>query len=226
LNRRAEWTAAANSVLAGGDQVVVAGDRDGVLWQDNIGDSDGLYGVEPVLTLTGAQTVRLLTASAAGLPTSGDGIKGTPFIVLYANGTVAYGKAASGTSTTITPCVDLAVAPAAGDQVVLGGIHGWARTGFFALTDVEQTTLRDVVVPVVKIASGDFHLSAAYDSGTFALPSTGWTIGDFTATKPREFNVQKPGYVHAIQIQTFKPGPAWTIRPLTFVFHGRERDSS
>lgn len=213
--KRSEFTAAMNGTLPGGGQFILSGDREGNLWHVDIGESDGFYGAEAVATLTGAQTVRSLTASGASWATTGDACKGMPFILLYANGTtVAYGKVASNTGTNIVPAEDLATAPAAGDQLILGGIGWQAKSGFTTLgEEYRQKILRSVTIRHAPTTRGEYYLSLAVDNGSLAVPAVGTGIGSLTDAdgKVRHF-LQYPGDTHSISLRSFKPGGRAVLR--------------
>lgn len=223
--KRAEWTDAAPITLPSGEQAILAGDREGYLWHAEIGESDGFYGTEPVQTLTGAQTVRALTVTGTPYSTSGDGEKGKPFIVLYADGvTVAYGKVGSNTSSVITPAEDLDTAPAAGDQIILGGIDAWARSGYPSFgEEYRKKLLKSVTLRHAPISRGTYFFSFAADNGSFTLPPVGTGIGSLSDTtgKVRHFT-QWPGDTHAIQVRRFQPGGRMVIRGGVFELVLRE----
>lgn len=213
--KRAEWTDLATAALPDGTPIKIAGDREGNVWHVEVGESDGFYGAEAVATLTGAQTVRTLTASGASWSTSGDGEKGKPVVVLYADGvTVAYGKVAANTGTTLTLAEDLATAPAASDQVVLGGIAWQAKSGFSTLGEEYDTkTVRSVTVRHAPTTRGEYFLSFAVNGGSYALPPVGTGVGTLSDTdgKTRHF-VQWPGDTHSFNLRGFKPGGRATLR--------------
>jgi hypothetical protein len=226
--KRAEFTDACNATLPGGGQFILTGDRDGNLWHVDIGESDGFYGVEAVQTLTGAQTVRALTASGTPYTTSGDALKGMPFVVLYANGTtVAYGKVASNTNAVITPAEDLDTAPAASDQIIVGAIAAQAQSGFTtAGEEFRQKGLRSVTLRHAPISRGTYFFSFAVNGGLFALPPVGTGIGSLSDTtgKVRHFT-QWPGDTHAINVRRFQPGGRMILRGGVFEFTLREMPS-
>lgn len=213
--KRAEWTALAPAVLPGGGNSILAGDRDGVLWHADIGESDGFYGQEAVATLTGAQTTRVLTCSTASWTTTGDALKGIPIAVLYADAvTVAYGKIASNTGTALTLAEDLSTAPAAGDQVIVGAIHWKARSGFPTFgEEYRKKGLRSVTARHSPTTRGEYFLAFAVDSGSFSLPPVGTGIGSLAQADGKvRHMIQWPGDSHAIQMQGFKPGGRAVLR--------------
>jgi hypothetical protein len=225
LYKRAEWTALTRIVLPGGGQALLSGDRDGNLWHVGIGESDGLYGTEAVRTLSGAQTVRVLTVSGTPFSTSGDGEEGKPVIVLYADGsTVAYGKVASNTSSALTLAEDLATAPSANDQIVLGGIAWQAKSGFTTFGEEYRTkTLRSVTVRHSPTTRGEYFLSFAVNGGSFSLCPVGTSIGSLSEAdgKAKHF-VQWPGDAHAVNLRGFKPGGRAVLRGGVFDLSMRE----
>lgn len=222
LYKRGEWTALSRITLAGGGQALLAGDREGWLWQANVGESDGFYGAEAVQTLTGAQTVRVLTVS--GTPfTTDEG--GKPVIVLYADGvTVAYAKVASSTTSALMLTEDLATAPAANDQVVLGGIGWQAKTGFTTFgEEYRSKTVRSVTLRHAPTTRGAYFLSFAVNGGTFALPPVGTGIGALTEADGKiQHKIQWPGDTHSIQVRGFKPGGRAVLRGGVFDLVVRE----
>ena len=217
LYKRSDITAAANVTLPGGSQGVLLADVLGCAWQDNEGTSDGAYGFEPTQTLTGAQTVRTLTVTGTPFPTTGDGLKGVTVLVVYQDGsTTAWAKIASNTSSAITLCEDLATAPAASDQVVVGAINWRARTGFYSGGEnVVEKQFRDTHVAFAPVSAGEFHYAYAKDGGTLAIPSRGYTYGDATVSAGRRrFRNQTRGMTKADLFQGFQPGPAQTLRSI------------
>lgn len=223
--KRAEWTDSCNATLPGGAPAILSGDREGTLWHVDIGESDGFYGTEAVQTLTGAQTVRTLTVTGTPFSTTGDAEKGKPVLVLYANGTtVAYGKVASNTNAALTLAEDLATAPAAGDQVVVGGIAWQAKSGFPTFgEEYRSKILKSVTVRHAPTTRGEYFFSFATDGGSFNLCPVGTSKGSLTDTdgKVRHFT-QWPGDTHAINLRGFKPGGRATIRGGVFEVVVRE----
>lgn len=215
LYQRAHWTACCQITLPGGGQALLAGDRDGNLWHVGIGTSDGFYGTEAVRTLSGSQTVRVLTVTGTPFSTSGDGEKGKPVVVLYADGaTVAYGKVASNTTSALTLLEDLATAPALSDQIVLGGIAWEAKTGFATLgEEYRKKVIRSVTVRHAPLSRGDYFLAFAVDGGAFRLCPVGTSIGDLTEGDGKvKHKVQWPGDSFALHLRGFKPGSRAVIR--------------
>ena len=222
LNKRAEWTAMAQVTLADGGQGLLAGDRDGYLWHANIGESDGFYGAEAVQTLSGAQTARVLTVSGTPFTTDEDG---KPVIILYADGsTVAYGKVASSTTSALTLAEDLATAPAAGDQIILGGIAWQAKSGFPTFgEEYREKILRSATIRHAPTTRGEYYFSFAVNGGSFALCPVGTSIGDLSQANGKvRHKVQWPGDTHAINLRGFKPGGRAVLRGGVFDFIMRE----
>jgi hypothetical protein len=214
LYKRAEWTAQGVGRLPTGAAFLCGGDREGNLWHASLGESDGFYGQEAVRTLTAA-TVRLLTDSTAAFATSGDGLKGIPGLVLYANGTtVAHFKIASNTGTALTLAEDLATAPAVGDQIVIGGIAWQVKTGFATMSEeYRQKALRALTVRHAPTTRGEYHFSFAVDNGSFQLTPVGTSKGSLSDTDGKvTHKVQWPGDTHAFNLRGFKPGGRAVIR--------------
>lgn len=215
LYKRAEWTTSAVITLPDGGQALLAGDREGHIWHVNIGESDGFYGTEAVQTLTGAQTVRTLTVTGTPFSTSGTGEKGKPVLILYADGTtLAYGKVASNTTSALTLAEDLATAPAASDQIILGGIAWQAKSGFFTGPDeFRAKALKSVTIRHSPTTRGQYHLSFAVDGGSYIVTPVGTSLGSLSQAngKTRHFT-QYPGDSHSINLRGFKPGGRARIR--------------
>ncbi len=224
--RRAGWTTAAKVTLPGGAIEILAGDREGHLWHVDTGESDGFYGTEAVQTLTGAQTVRVLTVSGTPYSTDGDGESGKPVIVLYADGeTVAYGKVASNTTSALTLTEDLDAAPAASDQVILGGIAWQAKSGYPTFgEEYDEKRLRSVTLRHHPSTRGEYHFSFAVDGGSFRVCPVGTSIGTLSqANGKTTHKVQWPGDSHAINLRGFKPGGQAVIRGGIFDLLVRKR---
>ena len=212
LYKRAQWCASAQVTLASGGQAMIAGDREGHLWHAGIGESDGFYGAEAVQTLSGAQTKRVLTVSGTPFTTSEDG---KPVLILYADGvTVAYGKVASSTTSALTLTEDLDTAPAAYDQIILGGIAWQAKSGFATFgEEYRSKTLRSVTIRHAPTTRGEYFLSFAVNGGSFTLCPVGSSLGDLSdATGKVKHRVQWPGDTHAINLRGFKPGGQAVLR--------------
>ncbi len=222
--KRAQWTAQAQARLPGGAPFTVAGDQNGNLWHEGIGDSDGFYGQEAVRTLTAA-TVRVLTDSTASFTTTGDALKGIPVLVLYADGTtVAYGKIASNTGTALTLAEDLATAPAVGDQIVIGGIAWQVKTGFSTLgEEYRRKFVRTLTIRHAPTTRGEYHLSFAVDGGSFQLVPSGTSNGTLSEADGKiTHRIQWPGDSHAFNLRGFKPGGRAVIRGFLPMIDERE----
>jgi len=212
LYKRAEWTAATRAVLSSGGQIILSGDREGNIWETGVGESDGFYGEEAVQTLSGSQTVRTLTVSGTPFSTNEDG---KPVIILYADGTtVGYGKVASSTTSVLTLAEDLATAPAEYDEIILGGIAWQFKSGFTTFgEEYRSKTLRSVTIRHAPTTRGEYFLSFAVNSGSFALCPVGTSIGDLSDADGKvRHKVQWPGDSHAINLRGFKPGGRAKLR--------------
>lgn len=224
LNKRASWTAMTEVRLPDGSYGILSGDRDGHLWHAWIGQSDGFYGTEAVQTISSATTTAL-TVSGTPFSTTGDGEEGKPVIVLYADGTtVAVGKVASNTSSILTLAEDLATAPAANDQIVLGGIAWQAKTGFTTFgEEYRKKFLRSVTIRHAPTTRGDYWLSFAVDGGSFRLCPVGPSTGSLAQSDGKvRHRIQWPGDTHAINLRGFKPGGQAILRGGVFDVAVRE----
>ena len=223
LYKRAEWSALTGIALPGGDLALFAGDRNGNLWHANVGESDGFYGTEAVQTLSGAQTVRVLTVS--GTPYTGTAEVGKPAIILYADGsTVAYAKVASSTTSTLTLAEDLDTAPAASDQVVLGGIAWQAKSGWTTFgEEYRRKWLRNVTIRHAPTDRGEYYFSFAVDNGTLIAAPVGTSIGSLSESDGKiKHKTQYPGDSHQISLRGFKPGGRAILRGGVFDVKVRE----
>ena len=230
LYRRASWTEVAKVTLRDGSQALLAGDAHGFLWHANVGESDGFYGTEAVQTITGTPTVRSITVTGTPYSTTGDGEKGKPFVVLYADGsTVAHGKVASNTSDTIVPAEDLTAAPAADDQIILGSTGAQIKTGFDTLDDeYDRKNLRSVTVRHAPSTRGEMHFSYAVDNGALQLVPTAHGTSDITlstSTGKARMKTLWPGDTHQLNMRIFKPGGRAVIRGVVPDIWTREKST-
>jgi hypothetical protein len=140
---------------------------------------------------------------------------------------VAVARIASNTGTALTLAEDLATAPAASDQVVVGGIWWRAKTGFYGKEDdFDRKQWRDTTISHVPISEGTYEYAYAIEGGSFTLCSVGFTQGDLTVSNGRRrFRPQTRAMNKADLIQGFLPGPAPTIRSVVNSIGIRERES-
>ena len=71
-----------------GDTYCIAGDEFGNLWQMDVGDSDGLFGSDPVLDITTGSTTRVIETGTGSL--SGVTATGLPAVIVAADGTLTF----------------------------------------------------------------------------------------------------------------------------------------
>lgn len=119
----ADITAACVVPGPAGSFVTVVGDAYGCLWQIDVGNIDGVFGVEPVQTVA-SYTVASRILELTGVALSGTDLVGAPILIVPAAGPpyqMAKIAAHSG-SNGVTLTGPIATAPAAGDKVILGGI--------------------------------------------------------------------------------------------------------
>lgn len=206
----------ASSAAATGTEaapVCLVGDFGGHIWHVDLVDAtncDGAFGFEPVQTLTAA-TVNSLTVGSSVFPTSDEGLAGVPVTVVYAAGTIAYGKVASNTGTVLTLEADLETAPAADDQVIVGCVPAIWRSGRFTPSNRwDRARLKTVQITHQKDSDGEFHYAYASDEDTalkVAPSGEDSRKGDFTdndrATRIR-FDYRT--YGAQIQLTTLEPG--------------------
>lgn len=173
-------TAAVTLPGPGGSFVTVTGCEDGTLWQIDAGDIDGAFGFEPKATVTGyTASTRTITASGASFPTSGDGLKGVPVVMLPDTGPpYEMGVVASNTGTTLVLASPPDTAPAADDFVLVGAIPLDVQTTF----DYEQPELLKSVEAVtlahkVESAATEVWCGACADNDVPAVfvPRSGST---------------------------------------------------
>lgn len=189
-----------------GEDVSVAGDAFGCIWQTDISNSDGAYGFEPVQTVA-SSTVRSATVSGTPLPTASGGLAGCPVWQVSADGTFTRNRVASNTSSAITYC-RFQTAQAASTQMVVGGILLWIQTGRW---DLGERRLKKIVpgiwVAHVADSDGQYFFFFAHAQGDFAIPTRGWLAGDLTATTGRRrFMVTKDALLHGYGLCAVEPG--------------------
>ena len=189
-----------------GEDVSVAGDAFGCIWQTAISNSDGAYGFEPVQSISSA-TVRTATVSGTPFPTASEGLAGCPVWQVTSGGVWARNRVASNTSSVLTYC-RFQTAQAAATQMAVGGILLWLQTGRF---DLGERRLKKIL-PGMTVAhspdsDGQYFFFFASDQGDFAIPTRGWTAGDLTETKARRrFIVAKDAMLHGWGLCAVEPG--------------------
>lgn len=126
-------TAAATVPGPNGSFVTIIGDAFGTIWELDNGYIDGAFGFEPKATVTGYAAATLtITCSAASFPTSGDGLKGVPVVVLPVGGPpYEMAKVDTNTGTTLVLTAPPATAPVATDIILVGGIPLDVETAIF-----------------------------------------------------------------------------------------------
>ena len=133
----------------------------------------------------------------------------------------------SNTTSALTLTEDLDTAPAASDQIVLGGIAWQAKSGFVTWgEEYNQKTLRSATIRHGPTTRGEYFLSFAVDSGSYALCPVGTSIGDLSDTTGKvKHMIQWPGDTHSINLRGFKPGGRAVIRGGVFDLTVRENGS-
>lgn len=123
LDTKAAVTFAAAVAGSDGRYRVVEGDETSCLWETGLSNSDGAYGFEPKQAVSSYSAATCtVTVSGTPFPTSGDGLKGVPVVVVSSTGNIEVGKVASNTSSTLVVTRPFATAPTSSDVVVVGGI--------------------------------------------------------------------------------------------------------
>lgn len=207
---------AASTATATGTEaapVCLVGDFGGHIWQIDLPEAtncDGAFGFEPVQTLSAA-TVNTLTVASSVFPTSGEGLAGVPATVVYAAGTIAQTKVASNTGTVLTLESDLATAPAADDQVIVGCVPAIWRSGRFTPSNRwDRAKMIGVQITHQKDSDGEFHYAYASDEDSaLKVVPTGEDVrkGDFTdEDRASRFRFDHRTYGAMIQLTTLEPG--------------------
>jgi len=139
LQSASNVTAAATVLGPSSTNVTVTGDMYGDLTQLDVGYIDGAFGFEPKQTVSSwAPTTRTITVSGTPFPTSGDGLKGLPVLLLPAAGPpYEMLKVDSNTSSTLVLTAPPTLTPASSDLVFVGGIPLDLQSDF----DYEQPEL-------------------------------------------------------------------------------------
>lgn len=203
LDPREDITCLARFQGSSGDDAHVSGTAHGFVWQDEISNSDGAFGFEPVQTIT-ASTVRTTTVASTPLPTT---LAGQPVWFVSADGTLTRNQVASST-TSVTTYMRFMTAPATSTQMVYGGIPMVLQTGRFDLGDRrKKKRLASVWVAFSTLDDGEGFFYSAYGQNDFAIPTKGHTSLDFTSTKGRrEFLVRKDELLHGWGFLAIEPG--------------------
>ena len=189
-----------------GVPLCIAGDSLGNIIQIDVGDSDGAYGFDPVTTVTASSTTRLVEVGTGTL--SGMDVAGAPAIWLAADGTLTFFQIASHDDDSVVPVEDLASAPAADDQVIIGGIHMWLKSGRFTLQ--EERRWKGIAYAITThspVASGEVYPAFSYDQGTPDVPDRGYTVIDLTNVEGRtRLEWAERGLFHQFELQALTPG--------------------
>lgn len=185
-------TAAATVPGPNGSFVTIIGDAFGTIWQLDNGYIDGAFAFEPKATVTGYAAATLtITCSAASFPTTGDGLKGVPVVILPVGGPpYEMGKIDTNTGTTLVLTAPPATAPVATDILLVGGIPLDVETAFFdydrpeMLKWVEGATIsHDIETKATEVwcaACGDNDVPAVF---TVAGVADSCLVNDATGEK-------------------------------------------
>ena len=172
-----------------GSHVTIGGDAYGNIFQLEIGNCDGCFGVEPVQTFSshslGTNTTTF--TGSPGMPTSNNGLSGIPVLHISTSGVIQRNKIASNTASTITVTNPWDTAPANG-IFVLGGILLDVKTAKYDFGHplAYKWLDRTVVSFDPQASEGQIYVAAGVDNNEPALfnnrklGTTDW--GDLTDT--------------------------------------------
>lgn len=204
---------AGTSDVSGG-RLCLLGDFAGNLWHADHMDAtncDGAFGFEPVQSIASGATVRSISAkTGTPFPTSGEGLAGVPATVVYAAGALEHTRIASNTSSVLTLEQDV-TAPAEDDQVIVGCIPAWWKTGRPQFGNFwDQATVGNIQVHYQKDSDGEYFYAYADDEDTaLRTPDTDQdtTKGAFTGDdRADRFDFAETTYGGQIQLTVLEPG--------------------
>lgn len=223
LDRCAEVTAATTIPDADGKFRTVVGDAYGSLYEIERGTSDGAYGANPVGTVTSyATATKTVTCSGAAFGTTWEG---APVLhVVASTGAVQHGKVASSTGTTVVLVSPLAVAPVAGDLVIVGGIAFNVKTSRFDFQRPESLKwVSAVTASYVTQSAGQLWMAVGMDTTDPAVSTIGGTAdvaaltntdGEhrfvFGSTKGRRIQIEMLSLVPGFDVKV--PGIVTSVR--------------
>lgn len=190
----------------------------GIVWADEVGNSDGVYAGTTNPSLTSG-TATLWTASAASFDTTtASGCLGS-FVRRYnSSGTlIDENRVAAISSTTITPLYWNSTTAASTQTAYVGAIPAAAKSGKKGFdTDLMKHITTVVMEHAVEASSSytlDFQTSA--DEDAFARPSN-ITTTDLSGNEGRTpINVSDRCWRWRWQIAQTAPGMSFTVRALT-----------
>lgn len=217
-------TSCATVVRKDGTRIVLAGSLSGDIYQLDTGQADGAYGFVPLQTLTGTQTVHLLTVTGTPFPTTGNGLKGATGLWKSSTGAVEAFTVASNTNATLRLLTELSSTPAAGDQIMVGGIPMEMTTGDFDLgvTDAEKV-MANLYLDFVP-DSGELWVGRNEDGGTYDQPYFDTDAVDLsTASGHARVRWDGRGRLNGLTVQAVEPGCRPTIRRVAFDVRARSR---
>jgi hypothetical protein len=221
------WTMLETVVGPDGDYVTVAGSMQGRLWQLDIGYSDGAYGFPCVQTVASyAAATRLVTVT--GTPFTVDGANDCPVLLVSTDGSIERALVADTSTSELILAHPPATSPAAGWQVVVGGILLALDTSDFNQGEVTaRKTLSSLAVHFKKSTAGQLWCAAAYDEGSptlFTLLDGTSDHADLTSTDGiYRFDLRMgPGRTNRIRLFALAPGFDVTIVGIEATFRLRK----
>jgi hypothetical protein len=198
-------TASTQVLLPDGGWAVVSGDAEGRVWMHDVGDSDGVFGIEPHHTVASSDT-RSVTLTA---PITDQIVGGGVVIVNDTTRKVQRAWISKHDGAVLTFREDLEWAPAPGDLVVLGAIDQELQPNRFdaGVKDEEK------MVPVMWVHAreedeGEYYLTLWDETEREYLePLFDSAEGSLAAKSGSErFRVNMRGVELGFRIRTFEPG--------------------
>lgn len=201
----------------------------GLLWEDGIGNSDGVYAGSLTATLTGTPTALSWPASAAAFDTTtASGCLGSFVDRFNSSGTVVdQNRVAAISATAITPLYYSTTAAAAGQTVGVGDIPDVAEGGRNAFGTDQMKHVDGVVLEHAVAASSSYILNfmSSMDETALARPPVVTQI-DLSANEGRTpISVSDRGWKWRWQLSQRYAGMGYTAQALSthIIFPGTPR---
>lgn len=140
----------------------------GYLWEDAVGNSEGVTEGDLTATIT-TGTKLVITASGASIDTTTDGPVGAPYVRGVAGSAmVDTNRAYSVTGTTVVPYYYSSASPANTETLYFGAIPAVARLPKFSFGTADKKHIRRAIVDHDSGYSGTVTVKTAQDDGSFA----------------------------------------------------------
>jgi hypothetical protein len=224
LDRVPDITASGLVTKPDGSTVVLLGSLTGEIFEADIGNCDGAFGFEPKTTST-ANTVNTWTDSGAAFPTTGNGLKGIPFVYFNKDGTFGRTVIQSNTATVLTFTRSMDTALTVGSQGYVGGIPGHFKPGRFTLGLADE----DKTISVMNVihspdTDGKYIVAAGKNQDALTIPWVGGYSGDLTDTSGDTlFDLGLTGRFHQYEIYAIEPGCDPHFLSIDLTVHARSK---